>query len=862
MAALDRMALSIGTRLGPYQILASIGAGGMGAVYLAHDPRTGRDVAIKVTSERFSDRFSREVHAVAALNHPHICQLYDVGPDYLVMELCDGETLADRLERGALPVKEAVLIASQIAGALCDAHGHGVVHRDLKPGNVMLTKAGAKVLDFGLAKIAHSGRGTVETETLTAERTVLGTVPYMSPEQVQGKEVDARSDIFSFGLVFYEMLTGKRAFNGSSPVSIMAAILERDAPSLEPEGLNRVVQACLAKDPADRFQSARDLQRAMEWEQSGEGKTAVPKGTARAWLPWGVAAAAVVALGVSSWTRLVEKPAAVAPLRFQLTASKFSTNVSPDGRKLVFFSEGRLGVHSLETGESRELTVSEGGAAFWSPDSRSIAYPTDGKLKRIDAAGGSPQTIVELPVGSLWTGGSWSKDDVILYGDRRVGLYRIPAVGGASIPVTVLDSTRHETSQYRPTFLPDGRHFLYARTSTDAGKTAIYLGSLDARPNEQNLTPLVTAQSGAAYAASTDPNMGYLLFVRDRVLMAQLFDLRRLEVQGQPIAVAGQMGGGYGAFSAASNNVLVYRPIIAPQLTWFDRQGRIAGVVAEPGIIGNLSVSTDGTRLAGTRGGTTDAANIWLMDLSREGAWVRFTFDRASAASPVWAPDGSQIVFSSNRDGPFNLYQKPADGSKDEKVMLKSGEDKLATSWSGDGRLLLYESFGPQMKNDLWVLPLMGGGKPVAFMSTPFNDRQGRFSPDGKWVAYTSDESGQDEIYVRSFAMNAAGTAVEAGARWPVSKGYGVDPRWRKDGREIYYRSRSGVIVAVGIEAKPGFRAGQPESLKVSTSPFVNSVGGPSWEAAPDGSRFLLLVPPSETPPYTVVVNWQSGLNK
>jgi eukaryotic-like serine/threonine-protein kinase len=383
---------------------------------------------------------------------------------------------------------------------------------------------------------------------------------------------------------------------------------------------------------------------------------------------------------------------------------------------------------------------------------------------------------------------------------------------------------------------------------------------LDAKPDQQSSTPLVASNSGPAYAPSNEPNTGYLLFTREGALIAQPFDNRRLELKGRAVPVAEQIGGGYGLFSASANDVLAFRRNVASQLTWYDREGKVMGTPGEPGGYGNLALSPEGTRLAVTKGGGTDAPNIWLVDLSRGGAGTRFTFDSASHASPVWSPDGSRIIFSSNRDGPFNLYQKPTNGVREEEILLKSSENKLATSWSSDGRFLLYEAVHPETKNDLWVLRLAGDRKPVPFLITQFNERQARFSPDGHWVAYTSDESGQDEVYVRSFSMNSAGT--EAAGKWTISNGFGVDPHWRGDGRELYYRSRNGGLVAVEIATNPTFRAGPPQPLGVLTSAFVNSVGSSTWDSAADGRRFLRVATTSGSQPYTVLLNWQAGLKK
>ena len=859
------MPLSAGTRLGPYEILAPLGAGGMGEVWKATDTRLDRIVAIKTSKRKFSERFEREARAVAALNHPNISQLYDVGPNYLVMEFVEGETLAARLERGALKLDQTLALAIQITGALAEAHSKGVVHRDLKPGNIMIGKSGVKVLDFGLAKIERRVTDEEQTGTITAKGTVLGTVQYMSPEQAQGKEADARSDIFSFGLVLYEMITGKRAFEGSNPTSIIAAILEREAPGLEPEGLNRVVRACLAKDPADRFQTACDLKRAIEWSASGDGATplfegvAEPGGARRLWLGWSVAAVLAVGLATVSFLHFREKPPAPAvPMRFQIQAPENTTlgpliKLSPDGRKLAFIAGGRLWVHFLQSGESRDLTTAA-GTPFWSPDSRYIGYPeaTTLKLKKIEATGGPPLTVTDLR--GPWGGATWSQGDVIVFSDRAVGLLRVPASGGVAVPITAFDPARRETDHDFPSFLPDGRHFVYTRRSSDLTKSAIYLGSVDAKPEQQSSKPLANSNWHTECVPSADAGIDYLLFVSGGMLMAQPFDNRRLESTGQAAPIAEQLNDGR-AFSSSANNILVFQqsPASNVQLAWYDRVGKILGTAGDPGDYQDLALSSDGKQLAVTKGRLVDTTNIWLLDLSRSGASTRFTFGSLVDRSPVWSPDGSRIIFSSNRDGPYNLYQKPANGVKDEEVLLKSSEDKLATSWSRDGRFLLYSAVHPKTKSDIWVLPLEGDRKPVPFLITEFNERQSRFSPDGHWVAYTSDESGQDEVYVRPFSMNSAGTTVEVSGKWPISNGPGTEPRWRGDGRELFYRSRGGRVMAVEIATELPFRAGSPQSL--------GSLPG-AWDSAADGRRFLVLASKSGPQPYTVVLNWQAGLKK
>ena len=861
------MSLSAGARLGPYEIAGILGVGGMGEVYRAHDPRTGRDVAIKKVSERFSDRLSREIRAVAAVNHPHVCQLYDVGPDYLVMELCEGETLADRLMRGKLAMPDAIRYGSQIADALAAAHAKGIVHRDLKPGNIILTPGGVKVLDFGLAKIAHPVEGGAQSDTITAEKTILGTVQYMSPEQAQGKEADARSDIFSFGLVFYEMICGKRAFTGSSTISIIAAILEREAPVLEPEGLNRIVQACLQKDPANRFQSARDLRLALDWSVTGIATAGpVVASGRRAWLPWAVAgtlAILLVSVGFAAF-RGTSQPAT--PLHFQIESprnSRLLLNLSPDGRSIAFIADGRLWIHSLETGESRDLTVPAAGVPFWSPDGRFVGFPSEGKLRKIDAAGGPPQTVMNRGERSVWGGGAWNQHGDILIGDRLEGLFRVPASGGTPVPVVTLKAVKNSNSVFCPAFLPDGKHFLYVLGSTEEGRSAIYIGSIDAKPEEQSTTPLLDSNSQPAYAPAWDGGGGHVIFVRGGLLMAQPFDDKRLTLTGEARAITAKAisprlaGAIYVPFSASATNILAFPHggAVERQLLWYRRDGRLSGTGGEPGLFGYFSISPDGSRIVVSRNnGTADASNIWLLESSTGRMAARFTSGPWIDNVPVWSPDGRQIVFSSNRDGVYDLYRKSVFEGGNGEVLLRSKENKYASSWSSDGRYLFYTAIHPQTKSDIWVLPLAGARIPVPFLVTQASEGEARLSPDGRWVAYQSDETGHNEIYLRSVRFNSEGTAVEAGPSVPVSTGAGTNPRWRGDSRELVYRGGDGLLVSVEISVGPTVRVGESKRLEIPA--------GDSWDYTPDGKQVLVVGNPNGPQTYNLILNWQAALKK
>ncbi len=476
--------------------------------------------------------------------------------------------------------------------------------------------------------------------------------------------------------------------------------------------------------------------------------------------------------------------------------------MSPDGRKVTFRVGNRLWVQFLESGESHHLAATEGGVPFWSPDSRFIGYPDQRKLKRIEATGGPPQTVTDLRRNSLWGSGTWNQDDVIVLGDRNVGLFRVPASGGIPVQVTALDSARKEDTEFSPSFLPDERHFVYIRGSLDEAKSALYLGSVDSKPEQQSSKPLVTSNSQAVYAPPADPSTGFLLFVREGTLLAQPFDNRRLEPRGQAATIAEHVtdnitGASFEPFSASANDVLLdaRSSASARRLTWYDLAGKVVRTAGEPGdfsdALVSLAISPDGKRLAeGRNNGREDSVNIWLLELSRGGTGTRFTFGSPRDTHAVWSPDGSSIIFRSNRRSPYNLYQKAVNGVKGEEVLLESSEDKDPTSWLFDGTLLLYTAVNQRTKSDIWVLPLEGERKPIPFLITEFNERQARFSPDGHWVAHTSDESGRDEIYVQSFSMKSGGTTV-SGGKWHISVGFGVEPRWRFDGRELYYRSLS-----------------------------------------------------------------------
>jgi eukaryotic-like serine/threonine-protein kinase len=871
------MPISPGDKLGPYEIVAPLGEGGMGQVWKARDTRLNRIVAIKTSHKRFNERFEREARAIAALNHPHVCQLYDVGPDYLVMEYVEGKPL-----QGPLPPEQALMLAGQILDALDAAHRKGITHRDLKPGNILAGKAGVKVLDFGLAKIEREKVPDGATETmplpLTSEGTILGTLQYMSPEQIEGQEADARSDIFAFGLVLYEMLTGQRAFTGKSRTSLVAAIL-KDQPRpvsqlkpLTPPALERVIQTCLEKDPDKRWQSATDVKHALDLIETG---APAPPRAKKSWM-WPAIASGLAVIAAVAWALWPKPQTPARSTHFQVTLPEnveFSqyVSVSPDGHKLVFNATGAqsgLWVHDLNTLEWNKLAGTEGAVSpFWSPDSRFLGFAVGNELKKIDVAGGPPQTLCTAPQAGT---GSWSPDGVIVFGGRATGsLRRVSASGGAPTDVTALDPSRGEAYHSLPTFLPDGKHFVYLRGGVPE-IAGIYVGSLDAKPAEQSRERILATRFAAPYVGAN------LFFMRENTLMTQPFDVRKLRLSGEPIPVAEHIGttGAIGIFSVSSTGVLAYRTggpaVAAYQPTWFDRQGKTNGTFGVPGPDQGLALSPDATRAAGRDAVIAASGDIWMLDFAR-GVRTRLTFHQAAGSFPVWSPDGSRIAFSdgNSRD---TIYEKAAGGAGEEKELLKRpGESKVPTSWSRDGRFLLYHTLTvPNTGDDLWVLPLEGDRKPVLLLGTDFYEGLGSFSPDGRWIAYESNESGRPEVYVRPFISSGPSGPALGEGKWQVSKdgvGGGLEgqgltggqPKWRGDGKEIFFRAPNGSPMAVEVNGSGArFQVGVPKQLFAAPA-------NESWDVTADGKKFIMLVSPLQgntQTSITVVLNWQADLKR
>jgi Tol biopolymer transport system component len=868
--------LTPGTKLGPYEILAPIGAGGMGEVYRARDTRLGRDVAIKVSAEHFTDRFEREARAIAALNHPHICTLHDVGPNYLVMELVEGPSLADRAQQGRIPHDEAMRIAMQIADALDAAHAGGIIHRDLKPANIKVTPDGTvKVLDFGLAKHADVGlidNNPEHSPTMhapTKAGLIVGTAAYMAPEQARGRTVDKRADIWAFGVVLYEMLTGARLFEGDTATDTLASVLtsEPDWQKI-PANARPLLQRCLVKDPKQRLRDIGDIHLLL-----GSGPAAVAR-THRSWLPWIAAAAASIALGSLALVHFREQPPTAATARFQIPttitlAASGNVGLSPDGRQLAFLGTGadgvvRLWIRAMDSLEVRPLAGSETAANappfFWSPDSRFIAFDAGGVLKRVSISGGLAQTVCDLPATAI--GGSWNRQGDIIIGNVIGGILRVSERGGAATPITALDPARNENAHLLPTFLPDERHFVYERVSRGSLESSgIYVGALDVKPEEQGTRRLLPYAQGLTYAPPTAGSVGHLMFIREGTLVAQPFDERSLELAGDAVPLAQQVGVYLDTafFSTSQNDALVYRsadPMFP--ITWFDRRGNAIVRVSEPGQYSSLALSPDGSRAVVSLTNPRDRSNsdLWLLDLAGGGSPSRFTFNRAFMSDfPVWSLDGKRIVFRSGGTGKLQIVQKRLNSAPDEVDEMAPSLVGLMkpTSWSPDGRVILFARTDQTTGWDLWAIRLDPGthlkdAKLVPFAGSRFNEDDGHFSPDGRWVAFVSNESGTNEVYVRAFSLNATGELSSVGGSVLVSRGGGSSPRWRRDGKELFYLGPNDKMMVANVSIGSDFRAGTPTPL------FQAPPGTIVGDVAADGQRFLLVQ--SATAPFTLVLNW------
>jgi serine/threonine protein kinase len=874
----------------------------MGEVYRARDTRLERSVAIKILPEQLSkdttrkQRFEREAKTISSLNHPHICTLYDIGSqdgiDYLVMECLEGETLAKRLEKGSLPLEQVLKYGAQIADALDKAHRNGVVHRDLKPGNIMLAAPGAKLLDFGLAKPAASPldgatltTAVTQSTPVTREGTVVGTFQYMSPEQIEGKEVDGRSDIFSLGAVLYEMATGQRAFEGKSQLSVASAILEKEpvplsaVKPLAPQSLDHAIQRCLQKDPEERWQTARDLALELKWiADSGSQKnalatTATNRRTLRERIAWAIVAVllfAVAAIAVFSSRRTMSEPmvirSAILPPEdaefFSLDIEGGAPAISPDGKLLASSVRDKKGtvqlwLRSLNSQIGRMMPGTEGaGHPFWSPDSRSVGFFAGSKLKRIDADGTSLQTICD--VSSSPRGGSWSRDGIILLAPNVNGtLRKVSANGGAPTAISELDMKNNENGHRWPQFLPDGKHYLFFLRSFDRERTGVYEGALDSKEHHF----VVSTPYRAIYVPQ-----GLLLYMRHETLIAQHFDPQKGILSGEsiptPDSVAILSTNSDAMFSTSDNGVLAFYPKPNSgqgwELSWYDRQGKRIASIGRDVFVGP-AVSPDGTKVAAA---IYDKewfnSDLWILDPARENK-TRLTFGPASAVAPVWEPDGRGLIFGLSQNGEQHIFRKSLTGSEAPEVVLQTkGTIEIPGSICRDGRFLAYQrtEVGDAAKFGVWILPLVGDRKPFAMVQAEFAATNPRISPDCRWMAYISAEPGQPQIYVTSFP--------DGKRRYQATTAGGTNPRWRADGQELFFMLPDGKLQSVSVqEAGQELRLGSPHTLFAAHG-IANRLS--PYDAQADGQRFLISggaepVTMNQTA-LTLVANWDAELKK
>ena len=892
------MPLTSGTKLGPYEIQSPLGAGGMGEVYRALDTRLDRIVAIKVLASHLSaspelkQRMEREGRAISSLNHPHICQLYDIGSqngvEYLVMEFLQGETLAERLRKGSVPLNEIYKIGIAVAEALAVAHHQGIVHRDLKPGNIMLTQAGAKLMDFGLAKpigipasapgsgsappsftAAATLSGPSPLTPLTTAGSIVGTIQYMSPEQIEGKEADARSDIFAFGSVLYEMVSGKRPFSGKSQISLASSILESDPAPIStvkpqaPPAFEHVVTTCLQKNPEERYQTAHDIKLELQWiaaDKSSPAAAPVMPAPFRRQERLGWAAALVAAIVLTAAAVFFYHPAQSAhsiravidppeKTTFDLTGDSAGPPVlSPDGTFIAFAATGADGktglwVRPTNTVEARELPGTDSATfPFWSPDNRSLGLFADGKLKTVDLEGGSTQMICDVPLGR---GGAWGSDGVILFSPAPTApLMRVSASGGTPVAITKLDPTLH-TSHRWPVFLPDGKHFLYIALHHDAAKSGnntLYYGSLDGRENR----PLFRSQTNAVYAS------GFLLFGRGDQIMAQRFNPSSGTLSGEPQNVAKGVMNDASTWhmdaSASDDGLLVFGSGASGdlELVWMDRSGKMSTIADKLPDLQSAVLSPQGDRVAlQMNAGQTD---IWVLDLTR-GVRTRVTFGPVGNVSPLWSPDGKWIAYSSAQNGHFAICRKPSDGSGAEECLLNVEQQPGLHDWSRDGKYLLYSLPVPGGPfRQIFALTLEGERKPSVVVE---RGAGGKLSPDGRWLAYQSAESGRLEVYAMPFGRGQG--------KWQVSANGGQHPQWSKDGKELYYMDLTYNLFAVPVTSVgSSLQFGAPEKLIANWSaPQV------FYDVSPDGKKFLLdRVAQQVSQSVTVVTNFTAGLKK
>jgi eukaryotic-like serine/threonine-protein kinase len=880
------MPILTGKRLGPFEILSAIGAGGMGEVYRARDTRLDRTIAIKVLPPHLADspelreRFEREARTIASLNHPHICTLYDIGhqdgTDFLVMEYLEGETLAQRLVKGPLPLNQVLQFSIEIADALDKAHRKGITHRDLKPGNIMLTKSGTKLLDFGLAKLKQEvapanvqpSQLPTANEPLTAQGSIVGTLQYMAPEQLEGKEVDARTDIFAFGAVVYEMATGKRAFEGKSQASLIAAILEREPPAMcslqpmTPLALDRVVKRCMAKEPDNRWQSANDLTNELKWvAESGSQITSLPtaaaKGILTRWrgaLLWsGLCVLLAAVTGLAVWNlrpspKPVTRTVITLPPGDRLAGpANTSLALSPDGKQLAYAAirgaSQQLYLRAMDSLESRPVPGTDGAVnPFFSPDGQWIGFSAGGKLKKISVSGGAAVTLVDA--GTF--GGSWGSQGTIVFAPGG-SLLQVPDSGGAPQPLTHLEKS--EGNHIWPEFLPGGKAVLFTAAGNSAAGIQIAVQSL-ATGQRRNL---VQGGTQPRYAAS-----GHLIYAQaGGTLMAVPFDPQRLEIKGTPVpvveGVALSLAFGSTQYSVSNTGSLVYvsgSQANQRRMVWVSRNGAEQPLSAPPQAYEIVRLSPDGRRVAVELG-----EQLWLYDLARD-TLTRFTFEGTRNQNPVWTPDGKRIAFFLTKEGPTNLFWQLADGSGGLERLSTSQYTQIPMSWSPDGQLLAFNESNPKTQYDIWVLQ-MSGHKAQPFLQTPFNEGGATFSPDGHWLAYVSNESGRPEVYVQPYPG--------PGGKYQISTEGGTEPAWNHNGKELFYRSGN-KMMALEVATQPGFVAGKPHMLFegqyfANDWPQVSTV----YDVSADGQRFLMVKAAEQASSATqinVVLNWFEELKQ
>jgi Tol biopolymer transport system component len=885
------MPLSPGEKLGPYEILAAIGAGGFGEVYKARDTRLDRTVAVKVLPERIAQRddlrarFEREARAVASLNHPNICTLHDIGrheeQSYMVMELIDGETLAARIAKGAIPLDQALKLAAQIADALDRAHRAGVTHRDVKPQNIMLTRDGVKVLDFGLAKSAAPKPGPSEetlTQALTTEGTVMGTPQYMAPELFEGKEADARADIWAFGAVLYEMVTGRKAFEGKSYASLLGAILSANPPPMAvkpftPAWLERMVRRCLAKDPEDRWQSMRDIVLELRTPPP-ESVPAAALSKAPRW-PWAIACAALLAAVAWTW---FHRPAATAPaVAYNLEVSppdgeslyQDATSgiqaISPDGRTLAFIAGSKgvrhIWLRPLDSPVARSLAGTElAGGVFWSPDSRHLGFMAGNKLLRVDLATGAIKEICDA--GNIPRGASWNAAGVILFATTSSPLRRVPADGGTPVPVTAMGQS--EANQFYPQFLPDGKQFIYWSRSGSADVPGVHAGTLDLPPDRQPLKKVLASPSAAIYTVPAGASAGYLLFLRGRSVVAQPFDPAGLTLTGSPRPVADNVGfrNGLAQYSVSGNGILAVASAgdLFRTVSIVSPEGETISTAGKPDAYVVVRLSPDGRLVALVKSIPDSTIELWLMDLAH-GSPVPFTNNAGLNLYPVWSPQGGELLYSVFRDGRYRMYRKAVSSSGAEQLVQLSDINQLSGDWIPNPPRIVYaERSAGSVQHMIATLPLTQGGKPIVIDGSNSAKFGPRVSPSGRLVAYASDESGAFEIYIRSMPDGER----EAGPRIRISTGGGANAAWSADGNTLFYNSPDDRLFSVKLKVVgDGLEPGEPKPMFPlgGTSAFNGAI---YWEPIGNGQRFVVL----RSAPVTgrdnrinVLLNWQAGSN-